>query len=204
MVAVSPSSKSSSRPCRRAEAPPPNFVKPIVLRGKTILCRYLRSSPTLAFVADKPDFKSLEWVLGELKKDLATEGTKRTRQEKETSPEEEQQIIKEILEMIKEHENCSRAWFIGARSTIKVRRSDKRLKEFNVKAIKKTRQQALFQQDLEGWRRLRAVFLAAAHEALAFLEEKAPTASSAGGPHEEPRGPPVEPKSEADDESLDQ
>ena len=36
---------------------PPNTVMPIVLRGKEILCRYMRASPTLAFFADKPDFR---------------------------------------------------------------------------------------------------------------------------------------------------
>ena len=73
-----------------------------------------------------------------------------------------------------------------------------------MKAAKKRRQQALIQQDREGWEHLRSAFLEAGHEALLFLEEKAPGASSSAGPHEEPRVPPVEPKAEADDESLEQ
>ena len=108
------------------------------------------------------------------------------------------------MENIRGHENCSKAWFLDSRSTIKVLTCDERLKEFCVKAAKKRRQQALIQQDREGWEHLRSAFLEAGHAALLFLEEKAPGASSSAGPHEEPRVPPVEPKAEADDESLEQ
>ena len=73
-----------------------------------------------------------------------------------------------------------------------------------MKAAKKRRQQALIQQDHEGWEHLRSAFLEAGNQALLFLIEKAPGASSSAGPHEEPRVPPVEPKAEADDESLEQ
>ena len=81
---------------------------------------------------------------------------------------------------------------------------DERLKEFCVKAAKKRRMQALIQQDHEGWEHLRSAFLQAVDEALLFLNEKAPGPSSSAGPHEEPRVPPVEPKAEADDESLEE
>ena len=74
--------------------------------------------------------------------------------------------------------------------------SDERLKECNVRAAKKRRQEALIQQDREGWENLRSAFLEAGYEALLFLEEKAPGASSSAGHHEEPRAPPVEPKGE--------
>ena len=184
---------------------PPNTVMPIVLRGKEILCRYMRASPTLAFFADKPDFESLEWFLRELEKDLVNEGrTKRRRKTQETKESEEQQIIDEILENIRDHENCSKAWFLDSRSSIKVLSCDQRLKEFIVKAIKKKRAQALIQQDRESWEHLRSAFLEVVVEARIFLEEKAPGESSSAGPHEEPRVPPVEPKAEADDESLEQ
>ena len=184
---------------------PPNTVRPIVLRGKEILCRYLRSSPTLAFFEDKPDFESLEWFMRELKKDLANEGgTELIKKGKETKDDEEQKIVEEIMENIREHENCSKAWYLESRSTIKVLTSDERLKEFSVKAFKKRRTQALIQQDDEGWEHLRSAFLEAGDQALLFLTQKAPGASSAAGPHEEPRVPPVGPKAEADDETQGQ
>ena len=176
-----------------------------MLRGKEILCRYTRSSPTLAFFEDKPNFESLEWFLRELKKDLAKEGeAKLSGKGKETKEDEEQKVIEEIMENIRGHENCSRAWFLDSRSTIKVFTSDERLKEFSVHKAKKRRTQALIQQDREGWDNLRSAFLDAGAEALLFLEEKAPGTSSSAGPHEEPRVPPVDPKGEADDETLEQ
>ena len=184
---------------------PRDTVMPIVLRGKEILCRYMRASPTLAFFADKPDFESLEWFLRELKKDLVNEGgTKLRRKAQETKEPEEQQIIDEIMENIRGHGNCSKAWFLDSRSSIKVLSCDERLKEFWVKAAKKRRQQALIQQDREGWEHLRSALLEAGDEVRLFLEEKAPGGSSSAGPHEEPRVPHVEPKAEADDESLEQ
>ena len=174
---------------------------PIVVRGKEILCRYVRSSPTLAFCAAKPDFEGLEWFLRELKKDLANEGgTKLTRKGQETKTDEEQQIIEELMEDLRGHTNCKQAWFLNSRQTINVLTCDERLKEFCVKAAKKRRQQALVQQDHEGWEGLRSAFVQAVDQSLLFLNEKAPSASSSAGPHEEPRGPPVEPepKAEAD------
>ena len=176
----------------------PNTVLPIKLRGKEILCRLARTSPTLAFLADKPDFEGLEWFLVELKKDLVEEKeTKRARKGKETKEEEDQQIIDEIMEDIREHGNCEKAWFLDSRSTIKVLTSDERLKEFGVKNAKRTRQEALVQQN---WEILRSAFQKAADAALLFLEQKA----SSAGPHEEPRVPPVEPSAGADDDSQEQ
>ena len=121
MVAGSPSSKSSSRPSSRANTPPPNTVMPIVVRGKEILCRYVRSSPTLAFFAAKPDFESLEWFLRELKKDLANEGgTKLTRKGQETKPDEEQQIIEELMEDLRGTQTVNR---LGSSTLVRPSRS---------------------------------------------------------------------------------
>ena len=69
-----------------------------------------------------------------------------------------------------------------------------------MKAAKKRRQPALIQQDREGWDQLRSAFLEANDAVILFLDEKAPGASSSAGPQAETRGPPVQPKTEADEE----
>ena len=108
------------------------------------------------------------------------------------------------MENLNGHDNCRKAWMLDCRTAIKVLTCDERLKVFTVKAARKRRQQALIMQDKEGWEGLRSAFLEAVDAATLFLDEKAPSASSSAGPHEEPRVPPVEPKAEADDESLEQ
>ena len=172
-----------------------------MLRGKEILVRCVRTSPTFAFLEDNPDFKGLEWFLHELKQNLTTEGGRqRKTKEKQSEDEEEEMIIEEIMENIRGHGNCSKAWFLDSRSSIRVVARDERHKEFFLKDTKKKRRQALIQQDREGWDQLRSAFLEANDAVILFLDEKAPGASSSAGPQAETRGPPVQPKTEADEE----
>ena len=121
-----------------------NAVVRVTLRDKHIDLLNLRSSPTLAFKANPPNFENLVWLLDEMKKDLGSSssqnsigasvagGTKR-------SLEDEGAIIEEILQKLKSHSNCQNAYFVDAANAFKVISIDKSEKRFTVKGRNKKR-----------------------------------------------------------------
>ena len=113
-------------------------VIPIIVRGKEILVLNRRASPTLAFVESKGDFETLAWFLGELKKDLDSSDTVPRVPRSSEIGDGEKDDIEVILEDLKSHPNCRKAWFLPSVQAIEVHSSSKRsTKVFLKKALKK-------------------------------------------------------------------
>ena len=112
-------------------------VMPIIVRGKEILVLNRRASPTLAFVESKGDFESLAWFLGELKKDLSSSATVPRGPRSSGIDGVEKHDIDEVLEDIKSHPNCRKAWFLSSIKAIEVHSSSKRSTKIHLKAAKK-------------------------------------------------------------------
>ena len=143
-------------------------VIPIIVRGKEILVLNRRASPTLAFVESKGDFETLAWFLGELKKDLDSSDTVPRVPRSEEIGDGEKDDIEVILEDLKSHPKCRKAWFLPSVQAIEVHSSSKRSTKIHLKKALKKRGGATLE--------------AAASQALAFLQgcdSKAGSSSSA-------------------------
>ena len=92
---------------------------PIILRGKEIIVLNLRAPPTLAFYESKGDFESLTWFLGELKRDMSASAPVPRRLRGAQHDEEEEEIA-HLLEDLKSHPNCRKAWFLSSVKGIEV------------------------------------------------------------------------------------
>ena len=127
----------------------------------------LRAPPTLAFYESKGDFESLTWYLGELKKDIVGPDPVPRPRRSSTLDVGEQGDIEQVLEDLKSHPNCRKAWFLSSIKAIEVHSSSKRSTKIHLKALKKRGGLTLEE---------------AASKALAFLQgidSKAASASSA-------------------------
>ena len=122
-----------------------------------------RAPPTLAFVESKGDFETLAWFLGELKKDLSSSETVPRVPRSSGIDDVEKQDIEEVLEDLKSHPNCRKAWFLPSVKAIEVHSSSKRSTKVHLKALKKRGGLALEE---------------AASKALAFLQGNDPRAAS--------------------------
>ena len=112
-------------------------VIPIIVRGKEILVLNRRSSPTLAFVESKGDFETLAWLIGELTKDLSSSDTVPRVPRSSEIGDGEKDAIEVILEDLKSHPNCRKAWFLPSVKAIEVHSSSKRSTKVHLKALKK-------------------------------------------------------------------
>ena len=146
----------------------------IIVRGKEILVLNRRAPPTLAFVESRGDFESLTWFLGELKKDLsASEPVPRVPRSSVIDVDEEKDDIEQVLEDLKSHPNCRRAWFLSSIKAIEVHSNSKRSTRIKLKALKKRGRGLTLEE--------------AASQALAFLQgndAKAASSSSALEPRD--------------------
>ena len=154
------------------------MVIPIIVRGKEILVVNRRSPVTMAFVESKSDFESLTWFLGELKKDLcASEPVPRAPRSSEIADDDEQDEIEQVLEDLKRHPNCSKAWFLPSRQALEVHSNSKLSTRIKVKPLKKRGRGVTLEE--------------AASQALAFLQGKEAQAASTSSALE-PRDMPVD------------
>ena len=127
-----------------------------------------RASPTLAFVESKGDFETLAWFIGELKKDLSSSDTVPRVPRSSGIDDVEKQDIDVLLEYIKNHPKCRKAWYLPSVKAIEVHSSSKRSTKIHLKKALKKRGGATLE--------------AAASQALAFLQgidSKAGSSSSA-------------------------
>ena len=114
----------------------------IIVRGKEILVLGRRAPTTFAFVESKGDFESLAWFLVELQKDLsASQGVPETVPpvpcSSQTDDDEDKDDIEDVLEDIKSHPNCSKAWYLKSIKTIEVHSKCKRSTKLRLRASKK-------------------------------------------------------------------
>ena len=128
----------------------------------------LRAPPTLAFYESKGDFESLTWFLGELKRDISASDTVPRPPRSSVMDDDEKDDIEQVLEDLKSHPNCRKAWFLPSVQAIEVHSSSKRSTKIHLKKALKKRGGATLE--------------AAASQALAFLQgcdSKAGSSSSA-------------------------
>ena len=167
-------------------------VVPIKVRGKAIVVLNDRRSLALAFDEQDPNWENLQWFLEEMKKDLPAKtkriSSKGPKQHAPVDREEEDDIIQEALSNLKNHQKCSKAWFMSSRNSIKVVTTDKRHKLFFVKDLRKRRKKALERLDDQSWDSVRSSFLDACSQAVVFLQQEPEGAASSSCP----RVPPVE------------
>ena len=109
----------------------------ISLRGKEIMVLNLRAPPTLAFYESKGDFESLTWFIGELKKDIVGPDPVPRPRRSSTLDVGEHGDIEQVLEDLKSHPNCRKAWYLGSVKAVEVHSKSKLSKNFRLKALKK-------------------------------------------------------------------
>ena len=80
----------------------------------------LRAPPTLAFYESKGDFESLTWFLGELKRDVGASNPVPRAPRNSLMDTAEQGDVEHVLEDLKSHPNCHKAWFLPSLKAIEV------------------------------------------------------------------------------------
>ena len=151
-------------------------VVPIEVRGKTILVLNNRNAPALAFHEGDEEFESLQWFLQEMTKDLQELSTGNSKRDpaQGTRMMEEDEIIQEIVENLKQHANCKTAYFMPSSNRICVVTHMKERKVLTVKDLNKRRKEALQRQDGQLWVRVRSSFLETCDAAINFLDGENP------------------------------
>ena len=147
-------------------------VVPIEVRGKTILVLNNRNAPALAFHEGDEEFESLQWFLQEMTKDLQELSTGNSKRDpaQGTRMMEEDEIIQEIVENLKQHANCKTAYFMPSSNRICVVTHMKERKVLTVKDLNKRRKEALQRQDGQLWVRVRSSFLTTCGALISFLD----------------------------------
>ena len=114
-----------------------NSVVPIVVREQQILVRYDRRSVVLAFEESAPQFESLEWILKEMRLELAqdNEGNKEEDQQEDKKEDKNEDLteddedsekqdfdenIQQALVSIKDSPGCKNAWWMASARRFKV------------------------------------------------------------------------------------
>ena len=179
-----------------------NAVVRVTLRDKHIDLLNLRSSPTLAFKANPPNFENLVWFLDEMKKDLGSSSSQNSigasvAGGNKRSLEDEGAIIEEILQKLKSHSNCQNAYFVDAANAFKVIALTRARRGSRSRAATKKQVKAIEGPETDSWAMLGDCFSAAGEEALEFLNGPAGMAS-ASAPMEESPVPEVCPCSPMD------
>ena len=165
----------------------PRCVVPLQIRGRVILAQHHALNLSLAFKPGE-EREVLTWFMEEVRKDyealknrdpvLDLNPSQETEDEDQQEPwhqTKEKEIIQNILQNLKNHENCNLAIWCSSRCSFKVTTVTKQARSFYVSKLKKRRVEAAYHDSPEpaATAQLKQQFDSAAQEALIFLEAPA-------------------------------
>ena len=165
----------------------PRCVVPLQIRGRVILAQHHALNLSLAFKPGE-EREVLTWFMEEVRKDyealknrdpvLDLNPAQETEDEDQQEPwhqTKEKEIIQNILQNLKNHENCNLAIWCSSRCSFKVTTVTKQVRSFYVSKLKKRRLEAADHDSPEpaATAQLKQQFDSAAQEALIFLEAPA-------------------------------
>ena len=165
----------------------PRCVVPLQIRGRVILAQHHALNLSLAFKPGE-EKEVLFWFMQEVRKDYEAlknsdlvqdlNPSQETEDEDQQEPwhqTKEKEIIQNILQNLKNHENCHLAIWCSSRSSFKVTTVTKQVRSFFVSQLKKRRLEAAGHDSPEpaAIAFLNQQFDSAAQEALMFLETPA-------------------------------
>ena len=162
-----------------------DVVVAINVRGHQLLVLNTVLPVTLCWPQAKDDgdqgIETLEWFVSEFKKDLEgmqiskkrpfepSQGSS-GRPTKAKASNKEQGIINDTLDSIKEHPQCKTVHFLPTRSSIKIIKKDKKVRQFPLKGLGNKRKKALDRDDDEqAWGELQSIFDQIVPKAIGFL-----------------------------------
>ena len=161
-----------------------DVVVAINVRGHQILVLNTVLPVTLCWPQAKDDgdqgIETLEWFVSEFKKDLegmqASQGPSGEskgssgRPTKVKASNKEQAIINDTIDTFKAHPQCKTAHFLASRSSIKIIRKDKKVRQFPLKRLVTKRRKALDRgEDEQAWGELQSIFDQIVPKAIGFL-----------------------------------
>ena len=165
----------------------PRCVVPLQIRGRVILAQHHALNLSLAFKPGE-EREVLTWFMEEVRKDyealknrdpvLDLNPAQETEDEDQQEPwhqTKEKEIIQNILQKLKNHENCNLAIWCSSRCSFKVTTVTKQVRSFYVSKLKKRRVEAAYYDSPEpaATAQLKQQFDSAAQEALIVLETPA-------------------------------
>ena len=178
-----------------------NVIVAIQLRGQVILVVNDARSATVAFRHGE-ESELLLWFLREIEKDirsLQSGGLKslKRKEKVEDINEQEETIVNEVVENLKQHPKCRSACFAKSRGCLIVN-----TKEFFVAKWNKIRQKAILTDE---WENLKKEFLLASESASEFLDNLvAKTQASASKPSVSPERKAPDEEEDDDDDNDDE
>lgn len=160
--------KSKKSKSRRVPKEPDAMVL-LKVREKVLCVQNLPHLVTLGFPGAPEDnlplMKQLMWILEQLSKDIKrlgenpvdpeealVEAPEQSEEEDEAST-SQKQIIQDCLKNLQKHPNCLSAIWAPSRTSFRIKRQDKRFRDFRVKALKRKKtpdhEEGQFQESLE-------------------------------------------------------
>jgi len=183
---------------------------PLQVRGKVLWFENNSRCVVLALKQGK-EMEHLQWFMEEVNKDIENHAALSDPECPEDQPgpshktsrvkipEDLEDLVNECLETLHEHPESLGAVYLTSRSSSRVHRKDKTLKDIRVKGLKRKQAKALGQQDQEPVKRQ---FDFAVQACIEFLDSRVPGAAASSNQQLEPAVPEGAPQAEGAAEGL--